>query len=402
MASNVLAQIYVFNRTKVALSWRSNADINREMSMNKVSGTAGFMAMKGDGYYSKATIGAKHVMDKAASLVLDAVARMDPADDGSIFRATDMGAADGGTSVDLWRRVFRDVRARVPSRPIEMIYTDLPRNDFAQVFRMIHGQTDINSYYPEIDDLYVFASGTSFHQNIFPAQTLDLGFSATASHYISATPCNISDHVHMVGASGAERAAFTRQGAADWETMLLQRTRELKSGGRLCLFNFGIDEEGRYLGNTGGVSMFDMFNKFWRDLADDGVITQAEYLNTNFPQHYRTVEEFTAPLNDKTSPVYKAGLRLEQVETRLVRCPFEQDFTENHRDAARFAVEYLPTLRSWSEATFLGGLDAGRDEAGREAIMNEFYGRYQASVAAAPGGHAMDYVHAYLVCRKEA
>ena len=191
MASNVLAQIYVFNRTKVALSWRSNADINREMSMNKVSGTAGFMAMKGDGYYSKATIGAKHVMDKAASLVLDAVARMDPADDGSIFRATDMGAADGGTSVDLWRRVFRDVRARVPSRPIEMVYTDLPRNDFAQVFRMIHGQTDISSYYPEIDDLYVFASGTSFHQNIFPPQTLDLGFSATASHYISATPCNI-------------------------------------------------------------------------------------------------------------------------------------------------------------------------------------------------------------------
>ena len=97
------------------------------------------------------------------------------------------------------------------------------------------------SYYPEIDDLYVFASGTSFHQNIFPAETLDLGFSATASHYISSTPCNISDHVHMVGASGAEREAFTKQGAADWQTMLLQGTRELKPGGRLSLFNFGFD-----------------------------------------------------------------------------------------------------------------------------------------------------------------
>jgi hypothetical protein len=38
----------------------------------------------------------------------------------------------------------------------------------------------------------------------------------------------------------------------------------------------------------------------------------------------------------------------------------------------------------------------------RQAIMDEFYGRYQARVAAAPQGHAMDYVHAYLVCRKEA
>ncbi len=369
--------------------------------MNKAPGTAGFMAMKGDGYYSKATIGAKHVMDNAANLVLDAVARMDPPDDGSIFRATDMGAADGGTSVDLWRRVLSDVRARIPSRPIEMIYTDLPRNDFAQVFRMIHGQTDTKSYYPEIEDLYVFASGTSFHQNIFPAQTLDLGFSATASHYISTTPCNISDHVHMVGASGAERDAFAKQGATDWETMLLQRTRELKPGGRLCLFNFGIDEEGRYLGDTGGVSMFDTFNKFWSELADDGVISRDEYLNTNFPQHYRTVEEFTAPLHDRNNPVYEAGLRLEHVETRVVRCPFEQDFTENHKDPDRFAMEYLPTLRSWSEATFLGGLDASRDEVERQAIVDEFYGRYQASVAAAPEGHAMDYVHTYLICRKD-
>ncbi|MEO1160203.1 MAG: SAM-dependent methyltransferase, partial [Pseudomonadota bacterium] len=158
---------------------------------------------------------------------------------------------------------------------------------------------------------------------------------------------------------------------------------------------------GRYLGDTGGVSMFDTFNRFWSELADDGIISRDEYLKTNFPQHYRTVEEFTAPLNDKTSPVYKAGLRLEHVETRVVRCPFEQDFTENHKDATRFATEYLPTLRSWSEATFLGGLDAGRDEAERQAIMDEFYGRYQAGVAAAPDGHAMDYVHAYLICHKE-
>ena len=42
------------------------------------------------------------------------------------------------------------------------------------------------------------------------------------------------------------------------------------------------------------------------------------------------------------------------------------------------------------------------DAVDRKAIMDEFYGRYQVRVAAAPQGHAMDYVHAYLVCRKEA
>ncbi|MGI9349944.1 MAG: SAM-dependent methyltransferase [Rhizobiaceae bacterium] len=366
-----------------------------------VSATSSFMAMKSAGYYSKATVGAKHVMDNAVSMVLDAVERMNLVDDGSVFRATDMGAADGGTSIDLWKVVLADVRKRVPSRPIEMIYTDLPRNDFSQVFQNVHGLTDVDSYLNNVSGVHVMASGTSFHELIVPKETLDLGFSSTASHYIVSNPCIISDHVHMVGASGKERVAYEEQGARDWETMLLRRTEELKSGGQLCLFNFGIDNEGRYLGSTGGQNMFDTFNEIWSGLADDGIITRDEYRNTNFPQCYRTEEQFTKPLKDAQSPVYKAGLRLEHVESRVVRCPFEQDFTDNHKDAARFAKEYIPTLRSWSEPTFVNGLSAKRSDVEKSEIIDTFYGRYESRVAQNPDGHAMNYVHVYLICSKE-
>lgn len=362
--------------------------------------TSSFMAMKSAGYYSKATLGAKHVMDNAVGMVLDAVEQMKLADDGSVFRATDMGCADGGTSVDLWRNVLSDVRTRVPSRPIEMIYTDLPKNDFSQVFQNIHGISDVKSYLPDIPGVHVMASGTSFHDLIVPAETLDLGFSSTASHYIVSNPCNISNHVHMVGATGDELDAYKKQGARDWETMLLRRTEELKPGGQLCLFNFGIDEQGRYLGNTGGKNMFDTFNLLWRQLADEGAITDTEYLNTNFPQCYRTEAEFTAPLDNQNNPVYQAGLRLEHVESRVVRCPFEQDFNDNHKDAARFAEEYIPTLRSWSEPTFMNGLSPERDLQERMNIVDKFYGMYQQRVAENPEGHAMDYVHIYLICSK--
>ena len=166
---------------------------------------------------------------------------------------------------------------------------------------MIHGQTDTKSYYGEIPDVYPFASGTSFHQAIFPRESLDLAFSATASHYISKVPCNIADHVHMVGASGEERRAYEETGRIEWERLLELRTRELVKGGRLVFLNFGIDEKGRYLGHTGGVSMFDTFNALWRELASEGTITGAEYANTNFPQVYRTAEQFTAPLRDEGS-----------------------------------------------------------------------------------------------------
>jgi hypothetical protein len=365
--------------------------------MSNAETTATFMAMKGSGYYSKATAGARDTINQATHLVLEAIARLTLADGQAPLRVADFGAADGGTSVDMWRSALMDLRRRAPRRPIEICYTDLPRNDFAQLFRMIHGQTEIDSYYKQIDNLYVFASGTSFHDAIFPPRTLHLGFSATASHYLSRTPRTISNHVHMVGASGAERDAYIDQGRIDWEAMLSARSRELCEGARLCLFNFGIDEAGRYLGSTGGVSMFDTFNELWRGLADDGIITPEEYVNTNFPQCYRTIDQFVAPLTGSSSPVYRAGLRLEHIETRVVRCPYARDF-EQHGDAKKFAQSYVPTLRSWSEPTFSAGLAPSRVPAERQEIIDEFYSRYERLVAAHPRGHAMDYVHVYMTC----
>ncbi|MEM7525181.1 MAG: SAM-dependent methyltransferase, partial [Pseudomonadota bacterium] len=185
--------------------------------------TDDFMAMKGAGYYSRATIGAKHVMDNAAGLILDALERRPPADDGSVFQMTDMGCADGGTSLDMVGRVLADVRRRCPSRPIQMTYTDLPRTDFSQLFQIVHGLTDTKTYLEDVPDLFVSASATSFHRQIVPTGSLDLGHSATASHYITEVPCAIEDHVHMVRATGEARAAYEAKGAADWENFLLMR-----------------------------------------------------------------------------------------------------------------------------------------------------------------------------------
>ena len=356
---------------------------------------AGFMSMKGGGYYSRATVGARHVIEGATGLVLDALDRMAPGDDGTVFTMADMGCADGGTSLGMVVTVLGELRRRLPSRPLQMVYTDLPRNDFSELFRTVQESGHLDG----IGDLSVFASGTSFHRPIFPPATLNLGFSATASHYTDAVPCTISDHVHMVGATGSERAAWVEQGRVDWERILTSRARDLAPGGRLVLVNFGIDEAGRYLGATGGVNMFDMFNTLWAELRDEGVITGEEYAATNFPQCYRTVEEFTAPFADQEGPVRRAGLVLEHVETRVVRCPFAVAFGE-HGDASRFAHEYIPTLRSWSEATFAAGLAPSRPTAERQAILDRFYDTYELRVRTSPDGHAMDYVHCYLVAAK--
>ena len=367
--------------------------------MSETDNTAGFMSMKGGGYYSKATIGAKHVIDNATHLIIEALDRMGSLDEKSTFTMSDMGCADGGTSISMVGKVLKEIRKRAPSRPIQMVYTDLPKNDFSQVFQNVHGQTDVETYIDDLENIFVFSSATSFHKPIFPAGTLNLGFSATASHYISEKPGVISNHVHMVGAKGDERAAYEEQGRQDWEGMLINRAKDLAPNGRLALFNFGIDENGYYLGSTGGKNMFDTFNQLWKALAEEDIITHEEYVNTNFPQSYRTVEQFTAPFNDQENPVFKAGLRMEHVETRVVECPFALDFKE-HKNPARFAKEYIPTLRSWSEATFVSGLSPERSMTDKQKIVDTFYNNYQKLVEDNPKGHGMDYVHCYLILKK--
>jgi hypothetical protein len=164
--------------------------------------------------------------------------------------------------------------------------------------------------------------------------------------------------------------------------------------------NFCIDAQGRYLGNTGGLNMFDTFNRLWRRLVEAGAITEAEYQNTAFPQFYKTVEEYCGPLTDPASAVHQAGLRLESAETRVVPCPYAARFAETG-DLERFAVSYVPTLRTWSETVFFNSLDMERPEEERREIVERFYQSYVDLVREDPTGHAMDYVHIYMVVSKE-
>ena len=369
--------------------------------MSQSSGAAPVIAMRGAGYYSENTVGAKAVIDAAGDLVMEALAGMNVAASNAPFAIADDGCADGGTSIDLMRRVVAEIRAKGSNRPITITYTDLPHNDFSVLFRLLHGHLGSQPGTPlgQQDGVLTFASGTSFYRQILPANTLSLGFSATAMHWLSRLPGTIADAVQAVGATEAERAAFRAQSMADWDTILLARAAELQPGGKLVLANFCEDEHGRYLGGTGGVNMFGEFARHWGWLRDTGWISDAEYRAATFPQFYKKPEEFAGPFLDAHSPVAKAGLRIDHISTRVTGCPYAADF-KRHGDAAVFAKAYIPTLRSWTESTFAGALDKSRPAAERQAIVDRFYRAYEEAVAAKPEGHAMDYVHCFMVISK--
>ena len=377
-----------------------------EKSREAAQGTARTMAMKGGGYYSQRTRGAKDVIDNAAGMLIEAADAISPPGKRMPITLADFGAADGGTSVNALRKCIERIRERFPGTQIQVSYTDLPSNDFSALFKNLlgFGSLTSNTYLTDIEDVYVNACGIGFHKQLMPDASLDIGFSATAMHYISEKPCPIGNHVHMVGASEETLAAYAEQARQNWNDLLVARAKELRPGGRLVMLNFGIDEEGRYLGNTGGVNMFNTFASIWKGMRDEDIISREEFINTSFPQYYRTVEEFCAPFKDNDSPVYQAGLRLVSAKTGVVGCPYRRAFDEagSAMSAREFAESYVPTLRSWSEAVFLSGLDEARPMEERHQIVDTFYQRYEDRVASDSSGHAMDYVHCYLAVKKTA
>ncbi len=363
--------------------------------------TQNVLAMKDSGYYSLKTAGAKIAIDSVYQLMLKAIKHLP---DSSLINFADFGAADGGTSKEMWFNLIKKIRESGDRRQIKILYTDLPSNDFSTLFKNMQGMHGDNNfaYQKFFKDVYVHGCGTGFHSQILPSNTLSLGFSATAMHYISQKPCQIKNHVHMVKSNPSEKIKFINQAKIDWEKILESRANELKPGGRFVCLNFGIDEKGRYLGNTGGHSMFDKFNEHWGKLREDKTITELEYQKATFPQHYRTLEEFKLPFKSKKSSIKKLGLKLISYETRMTRCPYRQKFEKNYKSMTNleFAKSLIPTMRSWSETVFRSALNE-RDSESQAYIVDKFYKSYEDEIAKNPEGHAMDYIHIIMEIEKE-
>ena len=362
--------------------------------------TQSSLAMKGAGYYSAKTAGAKNAIDKTQKVIENALKTLPPS---KLLKFADFGSADGGTSQEMWSNVIKSIREKGDNRQIEILYTDLASNDFSILFKTMqgmHGNSNF-AFQKNFKDVYVHGSGTGFHEQLMSDDSLTLGFSATAMHYVSERPCLIENHVHMTGANESEKKLFKKQANKDWETILLNRSKELIKGGRFVCINFGIDEQGRCLGNTGGHIMFNNFAKNWKYLQQQEVITNQEFINATFTQHYRTVEEFRAPFDNKESAITKSGLVLRSCETMITDCPYKIHYLKNKNtmSSQEYASTLIPTMRSWSETVFRNAL-INRTEEEINDIVDKFYNLYIEEVSKDPEGHAMDYVHVIMDVEK--
>ena len=87
------------------------------------------------------------------------------------------------------------------------------------------------SYLMAFSNVYVAACGTQFYKQCFPSGSIHLGLCCFAIHWLSKIPCSITGGLLYNESQNAdERKLFIKQAAADWETFLLMRAKELSSG----------------------------------------------------------------------------------------------------------------------------------------------------------------------------
>jgi cyclopropane-fatty-acyl-phospholipid synthase len=325
--------------------------------------------MQGGGFYNRNS-GLQAANLASALPLLVAAAQGVAIPDGAIGIA-DYGASQGRNSLAPVAAAIDALRARIgPDRAIVVSHVDLPSNDFASLFTLL--DEDPASYLPGRAEVYPVAIGRSHYGQVLPRGSVDLGWSSNALHWMSRNPCAVPDHGWGVfSADASVRAAVDAQLDADWADFLIARGREMRPGGTLVCQFMGRGED-----SHGFEWMAGEFWQSWVDVADAGLVTQAELDRISAPSAGRSIRQVEAPFRDGRVP----GLRL--VDAALVPTPDPYwEAYQGSGDVQELGRMWANMMRAANGPSFAAALDAGRD---RALVLDAVTARLATRIAAAP------------------
>lgn len=326
-------------------------------------------AMAGGGLYNRHS-GLQQANLQSALPLLEDAARAIAAHSHGPVTIVDYGASQGRNSMGPMAAAIDHVRAKDANRPVQIVHTDLPSNDFTSLFGLL--DSDPASYLAGRENVFPLAVGRSYFGPILPPDSVDLGWSSNALHWMSRSPVDVPDHGWGIFSQSAEaRAAVDAVLADDWLRFLQARSTELRPGGRIiCQFmGRGPDSHG-----------FEwMAGHFWQsimELQDEGQLSAEETLRMTAPSAGRSPDQLAAPFEAGLVP----GLVLERLALIPSPDPYWDSFQQTG-DVAAFARQWANIMRAANGPNFFARVDGSRD---REALLDNLVDRLATRVAADP------------------
>jgi len=325
--------------------------------------------MLGEGAYDRHSSLQAGVVRLAASRLELAVRALLPPTPRRPLRLVDYGSATGKNAVAAMQFLRATLVRLVPDMPpLELGFCDQADNDWKALASRVHDA------FAADDDVRFALYPRSFYGPVLPPDSVDLGWSAIAVHWLSDTPAASVDRLWPHPALGARRAPFSERARHDFSTFITQRARELRPGAQLVVAAAcsGAD------GSSTADAFLDLLSEGLDELASEGTLVADERAAMHVPIYFRNADEWRAPFADPALPLELVDYREELLPDGLWEA-FEQS---GDRDA--YAAAWVGWLRAFSEPLLAGALHRARPEPARRALLDELYRRTTARVARDP------------------
>lgn len=324
-------------------------------------------AMAGNGQYNRHSGIQAAGINRATFAACDAAQLTSPPDPAASIIIADYGSSQGRNSLFPIGNMIRVFRENLYyDHEICVIHTDLPDNDFNTLFSLLDSGESYADPWPNI---YSLALGKSFYKQILPKNSVTVGWSSFAVHWLSDVPALVGDHISTYRAAPPAAQAFSRQASQDWETFLLHRSRELRHGGRLIVVG-GVRNE---KGFASVDEIFDLINDALVTMRSDSIIRHDEYERMIIPDYTRTEKEFVEPIKCN-----KNGMELLIESSHIIDVgdALWQSY-EKHGQIDKLADEYSGLVRSVWIPSLMRALDPMRTKKETEWIATEITERFR-------------------------
>jgi len=343
--------------------------------------------MIGGGFYNANSSAQMAAIAHVLPWIAEALREIDLASMTGPVRLADFGCSEGANSIAVMRELIAALRPAT-DRPIETVHSDLPTNDFSQLFLAL--RPDGASTFGDANVFSCAVGGSMFDQLLAPA-SCDFAATFNAIGFLSRHPLDrlpgyilpngpskIRNNGHV---SDEDRAAFATQADADIRAFLRARARELRPGGKLVLQVFGSGADAR---TCDGI--YDLLNDVLLDHVASGEFPAEVYERYYQPVYFRTLDELTAPLTHSTE--FETVFRLDRSETYEVPVSFNETFKASG-DLDAYADAYVNFFRAFTEAPLRLAL---REETGAQALIDRIFAQAKARLMANPDPYPFRYV----------
>ena len=330
--------------------------------------------MEGGGYYNRNSNLQAAGVEMVLPLLEQAARTAPVGDDGAPLVIADYGCSQGRNSMRPMGVAIDTLRPRIGAgRPIEVVHTDLPSNDFASLFTTL--QDGGASYLTGRPRVFPSAVGRSYFELILAPGRVCLGWNTWTLHWLSRNPVLVDDHgLAAMSRSREARAAAHRQSAQDWTSFLAARSTEMAPGAKLVSLAMGATPE---------VHGWDwVLGELWQaavEMAREGQLSAAELTSFTVPVQGRTEADLQAPFAGGSF----FGLTLEHAEVIEAPDPFWDEFQANG-DADELGRRWEGMLRAVCSQI---AVEAFSVRPAAEARAAALFRRTGERIAAAPQRH---------------